>query len=155
MGPELAVETSRLGKCYQVGTGASYGTLRESLARRLRPEVRERRRAVWALTDIDIALRRGEMLGVIGRNGAGKTTLLRLISRITKPSVGSVRTRGRVGALLEVGTGSHPELTGEENVFLNGAILGLSRSEIRARLDEVVAFADLEAFMSAPLKQYS
>jgi ABC-type polysaccharide/polyol phosphate transport system ATPase subunit len=155
MESELAVEARGLGKCYQVGTGASYGTLRESLARLARPAARERRRAVWALRDVDLAVQRGEILGVIGRNGAGKTTLLRTISRITRPSAGFVRIRGRVGALLEVGTGFHPELTGEENVFLNGAILGLSRREIHERFDEIVAFAGLETFMNAPLKQYS
>lgn len=155
MEAELAVEAVALGKRYRVGTGASYGTLRESLARRLRPRAPETRREIWALSDLDLAVNRGEILGVIGRNGAGKTTLLRVISRITRPSSGYVRIHGRVGALLEVGTGFHPELTGEENVFLNGAILGLTRREIRERLDAIVSFAGLEEFMQAPLKQYS
>ena len=109
----------------------------------------------WALKDIRFEVRRGEILGIIGRNGAGKSTLLRILSRITRPTEGVVRSRGRVGSLLEVGTGFHPELTGRENVFLNGAILGMRRSVIRSRFAEIVAFAEVEPFIDTPVKHYS
>lgn len=109
----------------------------------------------WALNDISCEFRTGEVVGVIGRNGAGKSTLLKIISRITEPTAGTVRLRGRVASLLEVGTGFHPELTGAENIFLNGAILGMSRREIRAKFDEIVAFAEVERFLQTPVKRYS
>jgi lipopolysaccharide transport system ATP-binding protein len=110
---------------------------------------------IWALKDIDFEVKRGEVLGVIGRNGAGKSTLLKILSRITEPTVGYVDVYGRVGSLLEVGTGFHPELTGRENTYLNGAILGMKASEIQKRFDEIVAFAEVERFIDTPVKRYS
>jgi len=109
----------------------------------------------WALKDVSFEVKRGEVLGVIGRNGAGKSTLLKLLSRITEPSTGRARIKGRVASLLEVGTGFHPELTGRENIYLNGAILGMSRVEIRRRFDEIVAFGEIEKFLDTPVKRYS
>jgi lipopolysaccharide transport system ATP-binding protein len=109
----------------------------------------------WALKNIDFEVRRGEVMGVIGRNGAGKSTLLKILSRITEPSAGRVTIRGRVASLLEVGTGFHPELTGRENIYLNGAVLGMARAEIRRKFDEIVAFAEVDRFLDTPVKRYS
>jgi lipopolysaccharide transport system ATP-binding protein len=109
----------------------------------------------WALNDVTFDVKPGEVVGIIGRNGAGKSTLLKILSRITEPSTGRVRIRGRIASLLEVGTGFHPELTGRENIFLNGAILGMTRAEIRRRFDEIVAFAEVEKFLDTPVKRYS
>jgi lipopolysaccharide transport system ATP-binding protein len=109
----------------------------------------------WALEDVSFSVREGEVLGIIGRNGAGKSTLLKLLARVTRPTRGRIGWRGRVGSLLEVGTGFHPELTGRENIFLNGAVLGMTRREIRSKLDEIVAFAEIDAFLDTPVKRYS
>jgi lipopolysaccharide transport system ATP-binding protein len=109
----------------------------------------------WALKDVDFNIKQGDRVGIIGRNGAGKSTLLKILSRITEPTSGSIKIKGRVASLLEVGTGFHPELTGRENIFLNGAILGMSRNEIRKKFDEIVDFAEVERFLDTPVKRYS
>jgi ABC-type polysaccharide/polyol phosphate transport system ATPase subunit len=150
-----AIEVEHLGKRYLLGEQFGFGSLRDALVSRVAAAPRVRRPEIWALRDVTFEVGVGEVLGVIGRNGAGKTTLLKILSRITEPTEGRARVRGRVGALLEVGTGFHPELTGRENVFLNGAILGMTRREIGARFDEIVAFAGVERFLDTPLKRYS
>src|SRR6516162_6397297 len=109
----------------------------------------------WALKNVSFEVKQGEVVGIIGRNGAGKSTLLKILSRITDPTEGRIRIRGRVASLLEVGTGFHPELTGRENIYLNGSILGMSRGEIMAKFDEIVAFAEIEKFLDTPVKRYS
>src|SRR5579859_1455295 len=109
----------------------------------------------WALKDVSFEVKRGEIVGIIGRNGAGKSTLLKILSRITEPTMGRVRIRGRVASLLEVGTGFHPELTGRENIFLNGAILGMGKAEIKRKFDEIVAFSEVEKLLDTPVKRYS
>lgn len=149
------IELRDVAKRYRLGRDrAGAATLRElvgSLGRRAEPA----RGEVWALQGVDLDVSEGEALGIIGRNGAGKSTLLRIVARITEPTRGVSRTRGRVGSLLEVGTGFHHELTGRENVFLSGAIMGMSRRDVRARFDEIVAFAGVEPFLDTPLKRYS
>src|SRR5262249_51343055 len=109
----------------------------------------------WALKDVSFEVRQGEVFGIIGRNGAGKSTLLKVLSRVTEPSAGRFGVRGRIGSLLEVGTGFHPELTGRENVYLNGSFLGMSRAEIRKKFDAIAAFAEIDGFMDTPVKRYS
>jgi lipopolysaccharide transport system ATP-binding protein len=158
---EYAVQVRGLGKSYKIGgqPGKQYRTLQEAIVRRARSLVRRGKpdasRQFWALRDISFDVRPGEALGIIGRNGAGKSTLLKLLARITPPTLGSADVYGRMGSLLEVGTGFHPELTGRENIFLNGAILGMTRTDIRRRFDEIVAFAETERFLDTPVKRYS
>ena len=169
---DVVIRAEGLGKKYVIGHQAErerYVALRDVLARgagRLwrRTADLARGRAVvggdtreefWALRDVSFEVRRGEVLGIIGRNGAGKTTLLKILSRITEPSEGRVTIRGRVASLLEVGTGFHPELSGRENIYLNGAILGMTRAEIRGKFDEIVAFAEVDKFLDTPVKRYS
>jgi ABC-type polysaccharide/polyol phosphate transport system ATPase subunit len=155
---ENVIEVRGLGKKYRLGQQqAAYGSLRESLSPKFRKSNRTggSREDFWALRDVDLDVREGEALGIIGTNGAGKSTLLKILSRITEPSVGMARTRGRVGVLLEVGTGFHPELTGRENVYLSGAVMGMTRREVRRHFDEIVAFSGVERFLETPLKRYS
>jgi lipopolysaccharide transport system ATP-binding protein len=158
---EYAVRVSSLAKSYKISNqvGRQYNTLQEAIVHRVRGffvpgEARVSRR-FWALDDVSFDVRPGEALGIIGRNGAGKSTLLKVLARITPPTRGSADVYGRMGSLLEVGTGFHPELTGRENIFLNGAILGMTRADIRRRFDEIVAFAETERFLDVPVKRYS
>jgi lipopolysaccharide transport system ATP-binding protein len=154
-----AIRVEGLGKRYRLGEHHSFGSLRESLVTRLRSLGRRRRdteaNSIWALRDIGFEIAQGEAVGIIGRNGAGKSTLLKVLSRITEPTTGRAEIRGRVGSLLEVGTGFHPELTGRENISLSGAILGMRRTEIERRFDEIVSFAEVERFIDTPVKRYS
>jgi lipopolysaccharide transport system ATP-binding protein len=156
----IAIDVDGLGKRYRIGEfQAAYGTLRESLshaAKRLTgQESRRAREEIWALKDVSFQVQQGEVLGVIGRNGAGKSTLLKVLTRITAPTEGQAEISGRVGSLLEVGTGFHPELTGRENIYLNGAILGMKRREIQQKLPEIVDFSGVSQFLDTPVKRYS
>jgi lipopolysaccharide transport system ATP-binding protein len=163
-----AIRIEHLSKKYRIGARRSrYRTLRETLSdgtaaafRRLRGTQRDEQTengtgSLWALKDVSFEVRPGEVLGIIGRNGAGKSTLLKILSRITEPTEGRVAVRGRIGSLLEVGTGFHPELTGRENIYLNGAILGMRREEIERKFDDIVAFADISQMLETPVKRYS
>jgi ABC-type polysaccharide/polyol phosphate transport system ATPase subunit len=153
-----AIVADGLGKRYRLGEGVhAYVTMRETLSQRLRGRARGagQQDEIWALRDVNLEIGEGDTVGIIGRNGAGKTTFLKTVARIVRPTVGAVRVRGRVGALLEVGTGFHPELTGRENIYLNGVILGMSRREVRQKFDEIVEFAGVERFLDTPLKRYS
>jgi lipopolysaccharide transport system ATP-binding protein len=165
---DLAIFCHGIGKQYQIGERESYKTLRDVVAdavktpfRRMGNALRKSgepasgKPAIWALKDVSFQVKRGDVVGIIGRNGAGKSTLLKILSRITKPTQGYAEIAGRVGSLLEVGTGFHPELTGRENIFLNGAILGMKRAEITRKFDEIVAFAEVEKFIDTPVKHYS
>jgi homopolymeric O-antigen transport system ATP-binding protein len=142
MSSELAIQVRGLGKRYVLGE-------------RGRTPMRRNREELWALRDVSFAVERGSAVGVVGHNGAGKTTLLKILSRITAPTTGEARIKGHVGSLLEVGTGFHPELSGRDNVYLNGAILGMRRREIKAKFDEIVGFAEVERFIDTPVKRYS
>ncbi len=179
---EIAIRCAGLSKQYRIGERESYKALRDVIAdaaaapfRRLRSTINRRPQTAggrnngrrssvvgpspsgtfWALDDVSFEVKRGEVVGIIGRNGAGKSTLLKILSRITKPTRGHARIHGRVGSLLEVGTGFHPELTGRENIYLNAAILGMRKAEVAEKFDEIVAFAEVEKFIDTPVKRYS
>ena len=154
---ELAVAVRGLSKAYTIAHAAARPTtLGEAIARWVRnPLRRQQRETFWALQDVSFEVKQGEVVGIIGRNGAGKSTLLKILSRITGPTAGEVVLYGPVGSLLEVGTGFHPELTGRENIYLNGSILGMSRGEIRRHFDAIVDFAEVEQFLDTPVKRYS
>jgi lipopolysaccharide transport system ATP-binding protein len=160
------IHVENLGKRYRIGQRERYLALRDVLARAASAPARlfrARKPAssngdpthIWALKDVSFDVRQGEVVGIIGRNGAGKTTLLKILARVAKPTEGFAEVRGRMGSLLEVGTGFHPELTGRENVFLSGAILGMSKAEIQRKFDEMVAFAEVEKFIDTPVKHFS
>src|SRR2546427_6952822 len=169
---DVVVRAENLGKKYVIGHQAEdgrYVALRDVLMHNVRSMWQKTTdlargnaivqgdsvEEIWALRDINFEIRQGEVVGIIGRNGSGKSTLLKVLSRITEPKDGRVSIRGRVSSLLEVGTGFHPELTGRENIFLNGAILGMTRAEIKRKFDEIVAFAEIEKFLDTPVKRYS
>lgn len=162
---EYAIQAQGLSKCYRISASQqNYTTLRESLVNTL-PRLSRRRpvhhgnsarlESVWALQDVSLKVAQGEVLGLVGRNGAGKSTLLKILSRITRPTSGEVRLRGRVGSLLEVGTGFHPELSGRENIYLNGAILGMHGKEIAAKFQQIVEFSEIDQYLDTPVKRYS
>lgn len=155
------IEVKHLSKEYQIGMDRTYKRFTESFTSAVQHPIRtlrgltEPKDTFWALKDINFEVERGEVLGIIGRNGAGKSTLLKILSRITYPTEGEIVMRGRVGSLLEVGTGFHPELTGRENIFFNGAILGMKKREIEEKFDEIVKFSGVEKFLDTPVKRYS
>lgn len=149
------IEVRDLAKRYRLGKHGRFSTLRDRIAGVLRQRDTTTDEEFWALRDVSFEVRTGEVLGVIGANGAGKSTLLKILSRITEPTSGEITLRGRVASLLEVGTGFHPELTGRENIFLNGVILGMKRAEVARKLDEIVEFSGVEKFLDTPVKRYS
>jgi lipopolysaccharide transport system ATP-binding protein len=163
---DIAIRVENLGKQYRIGKRERYKTLRDTLADTATAPFRWLRHCsstngsgapdhIWALKDVSFEIPHGEVVGIIGRNGAGKSTLLKVLSRITEPTEGEAEIHGRVGSLLEVGTGFHAELTGRENIYLNGAILGMPKAEIARKFDEIVAFAEIEKFLDTPVKHYS
>lgn len=160
MSAEPIIAINGLAKQYVLSHRPTYDTFRDSVTGLFaqlfgRRREMEQREQFWALEDVSFTVAKGERIGIIGRNGAGKSTLLKILSRITNPTRGTVRMRGRIASLLEVGTGFHPELTGRENIFLNGSILGMRQSEIRRKFDDIVAFAEVEKFLDTPVKRYS
>ncbi len=174
---EIAIRVQNLGKLYRIGQRGQYYTLRDTLMSKLRASMHifhsnggktsatrdsqftvlnsQLDRYIWAIKDVSFEVKCGDVVGVIGRNGAGKTTLLKILSRITKPTEGYAEIHGNVGSLLEVGTGFHPELSGRENIYLNGAIMGMKKTEIIRKFDEIVAFAEVEKFIDSPVKHFS
>ncbi len=154
---DIAIRVDGLGKRYRIGAlhASNYHTLRDSLVGLFQPREKQPNGHIWALRDVSFDVKQGQVLGVVGRNGAGKSTLLKLLSRVTEPTEGEAEIHGRVGSLLEVGTGFHPELTGRENIYLNGAILGMKRTEIERKFDEIVEFAEVDKFIETPVKRYS
>lgn len=166
---DIVVQIENLSKSYRlgaIGTGTFYGDVKRWWAKRLgQPDpyakvgvMDHQNRSgetIWALRNIDLSIRRGEVMGIIGRNGAGKSTLLKILSKVTAPTTGNVKIKGHIASLLEVGTGFHPELTGRENIYLNGAIMGMRRSEVSRKFDEIVSFSEVEKFIDTPVKRYS
>src|SRR5207302_127094 len=163
---QVVIHCEQLGKRYQIGQRERYLALRDVLANSFQAPWRLFRSAapgssngrpkhIWALRNVSFKIHEGEVLGIVGRNGAGKTTLLKVLARVTKPTEGHAEVVGRVGSLLEVGTGFHPELTGRENIFLSGAVIGMRRSEVTRQLDQIVDFAGVEKFLETPIKRYS
>ena len=150
-----AIEVKGVWKAYHKGVDRRYKSLRDALMQWPTQIWRDKQEQFWALQDISFDVEHGQSIGIIGRNGAGKSTLLKILSRITPPTKGEVVLRGRVASLLEVGTGFHPELTGRENIFFNGSILGMKYSETKRKLDEIVDFSGVESFIDTPLKHYS
>lgn len=159
---EVAIKVEHLSKLYKISHLAQQRTVRDAVHhgmrlvwRRLRWNARPKREEFWAIKDLNFDIKRGEVVGIIGRNGAGKSTLLKVLSRITEPTTGRITLRGRVASLLEVGTGFHPELSGRDNIYLNGAIHGLTRAEINGKFDQIVEFAEVSRFLDTPVKRYS
>jgi len=166
MSDDVAIRVKNLGKRYKLGQqSGGYKTLGETITnavkspfqrlQHLGSEEKEEAGTFWALRDVSFEVKKGEVIGIIGRNGAGKSTLLKILSRITAPTEGTVEVHGRIGSLLEVGTGFHPELSGRENIYLSGSIIGMQRSEINTKFDEIVKFAEVEKFLDTPVKRYS
>jgi lipopolysaccharide transport system ATP-binding protein len=155
------IKVEHISKQYKIGVDRTYKTLQDSITTAIKSPLsifkhnNNDNSTFWALKDVSFDIEEGEVVGIIGRNGAGKSTLLKILSRITEPTEGKITMRGRVASLLEVGTGFHPELTGRENVYLNGSILGMKKREIDAKFDEIVKFAEIEKFLDTPVKRYS
>jgi len=155
------IQVEHLSKQYQIGVDRTYKTLQDSITGAIKSPLSLFKRTnndnstFWALKDVSFNIEEGEVVGIIGRNGAGKSTLLKILSRITEPTEGKITMHGRVASLLEVGTGFHPELTGRENIYLNGSILGMKKREIDTKFDEIVKFAEIEKFLDTPVKRYS
>jgi lipopolysaccharide transport system ATP-binding protein len=158
---DIAISVTHLTKCYSIGQQGRHDTIRDRLTSAITQWGRTRKNSVAknrvfsALTDVSFDVKQGEVFGIVGHNGAGKSTLLKILSRITAPTSGCADIYGRLGSLLEVGTGFHPELTGRENIYLNGSILGMSRTEIAAKFDEIIDFSGVEEFIDTPVKRYS